>query len=213
MRAADLLILIPLLGCTSNRPPLRDLARIADTAAVAIVESDRAIFVFPTETRNAFLWPQNSLDPEANKFAWGITIIAGDTSFLPGVQAYRGVHPAPLSSLADVVRAGPAQLLYNPGGHIQMLDQTTRVSARVSNGRVVVTVNGAAQIQRIFRDSPPTMCWVPMTIVARRCRKFVSRSRMLPEGRSSSIAFETSTIFPRPDLRTCSASWRLRRNG
>lgn len=150
------LILVALLGCAPGRLP-DDLARIADTAAVAIVGSDHATFVFPKETRSTFLWPPNSLDRDGDKFAWGITIVAGDTSFLPGVQVYRATHPASFSSLAEVVGARPAQLLFNPGGHMQMLDETASVGARVSDGRVIITLHGAAQIRRIFRDSPRTV--------------------------------------------------------
>jgi hypothetical protein len=113
--------------------------------------------VFPTESRETFDWPTNSPDPRVDKYAWGITIVAEDTAFLPGGQAYRFAHPAPFSSLSEVVAAAPAGLLYNPGGMVQHLDERVRVRMSVTERRVIVILNGTALVARVFRQRPSTV--------------------------------------------------------
>ena len=134
-----------------------DLRLAPDSAAIAIVTPDQAFFAFPVETRLQFHWPESSADPSVDKYAWGLTVLSADTAFLPGGQSYRADHPRPFESLAEVIRAAHAGLLFNPGSMVQMLDPRASVTIGMVAGRAVVILRGSEQVARVFRTRPATV--------------------------------------------------------
>jgi hypothetical protein len=129
---------------------------VPDSVAAAFVTPQRATFVFPKETRTSFAWPASLADVDSDRFAWGITILTGDTAFLPSAVAFRSAHPASFSSFIDLLQAVRPHLRYNPGGHAQFTDERVRIRVRAVAGRVVVELEGR-DVQRVFRARPSTV--------------------------------------------------------
>src|SRR5687767_11685612 len=97
--------LIALGGCAATSQVADLAATVPDSVAAAFVAQERATFVFPKETRTSFSWPASPANVDTDRFAWGITILNGDTAFLPGGVALRSVHPASFTSFNELIRA------------------------------------------------------------------------------------------------------------
>jgi hypothetical protein len=149
--------LVASVGCPAASRVADVAATVPDSEAAAFVAPERATFVFPKETRTSFGWPVSSAEVDSDRFAWGITILTGDTAFLPGGVALRSVHPASFTSFVELIQAVRPQLRYNPGGHAQFTDDRARIRVRPIAGRVVVELEGRDQVHRVFRARPSTV--------------------------------------------------------
>lgn len=142
------------LGCAGRvvEPPLPS----APTAFTAVVRSAEARFVFPTSVRRDWNWPQVPPTPaDPARFAWGVTVVDGDSAYLVGAATYQAHHPAPLAGLEDVVRAAVADLAaIAPHGHVQQKVRDADVRVHTVDGRVVITLRGRATVARVFAARP-----------------------------------------------------------
>lgn len=124
-------------------------------ASLVIVRPTRATFIFPVDTGTTWRWPDTTIFM-AN-YTWGATVFAGDTGWVPVAKLYQASHPAPFHSLAHLIATMQPELLFNPGGHMLIGGTEARVKAQVFADRVVITLDGASTVARVFRARPDSV--------------------------------------------------------
>lgn len=154
---APVLLFLAGTACHPGPPPRPMPADgpLAEDAPHALVGAAEARFLFPPMPPRDWRWPRDGpAEPDA-RFAWGITILTGDTAYLVGAAVRRRDHPADLHSLkAAISVARPSLAAIAPDSHVQVEVHAADVGVALEGARVVVTLRGGAVLARVFKARP-----------------------------------------------------------
>src|SRR6185503_14068028 len=131
-------------------PPAQDAAQFT-----AVVGKSEASFSLPVQPRDRWRWNQPATRDNAREYRMDMTVKNDGKEYTFGFYLWKHPGASPgAGSLSDLISAGQKSLFERSESRLMTIVRGANVRVRSEGDRVVITVRGEKDLQRLFSSRP-----------------------------------------------------------
>jgi hypothetical protein len=150
MLTAAVVIFASLLCASAARAQTGDAA-----AYTAVVKKNEARFTMPVPARDKWKWHMKESRERSREYAFDVKVENEGQEFTFGLFLWKNPHSSQGSgSFSLLLDAGQKGLFAHSSAGINTIVRDAGVSAKQKDGRLVITVSGRRNVERLFSGRP-----------------------------------------------------------
>jgi hypothetical protein len=139
-----------------TQSPPAQAAQAADAGAyTAVVGKDSARFTMPVPARDKWQWRMKGTRERAREYAFNVKVVNEGQDYTFGFFLWKNPHSSQGSgSFSSLLEAGQKDLFAHTSAGHNTIVRDAGVSAKHERGRLVITVSGRRNVERLFSGRP-----------------------------------------------------------
>jgi hypothetical protein len=125
------------------------------SAYTAVVRKDEARFTMPVPARDKWKWRMKESRERAREYAFDVKVVNEGQEYTFGFFLWKNPNSSQGSgSFSSLLEAGQKDLFQHTSAGLNTIVRNAGVSARQKDGRLVITVRGRRNVERLFSGRP-----------------------------------------------------------
>jgi hypothetical protein len=130
----------------------------------AVVRKDVARFTMPVPARDKWQWRMKETRERAREYAFDVKVVNQGQEYSFGLFLWKSPNGKQGSgNFSSLLKAGQKDLFAHTSAGLNIIVRDAGVSAKYEHGRLVITVSGRSNVERLFSGQPAEVTFETQT--------------------------------------------------